>query len=131
MKIRVSNLPIFSRFRTESDLPPPDITGDSNSGLSLIRRVRDEEDNEPERKPLEWGLVRRLFTYTRHCARKRNLLIILTVLRSAQLPALVLVSSRIIGGPIALHQIDKLTWSVVVYLVLAILTDGLFHFRQR
>jgi ATP-binding cassette subfamily B protein len=131
MKIRVSNLPIFSRLRTESDLPRPDIEGSSNSGLTLIRRVRDEEDNEPEKKPLEWGLIRRLFTYTNGCAWKRNLLIILTIVRSAQLPALVWVSSRIIGGPIALHQIDKLTWSVVAYLVLAIATDGLFHFRQR
>ena len=57
MKIRISNLPIFSRLRTESDLPRPDIEGNSNSGLSLIRRVRDEEDNEPEKKPLEWGLI--------------------------------------------------------------------------
>ncbi len=131
MKIRVSNLPIFSRLRPESDLPPPDIEGSSNSGLSLIRRVRDEEDNEPEKKPLEWGLVVRLLSYTRPFAWKRNALIVLTILRSAQLPALVWVSASVIAGPITHHEVGKLPWCVLGYLLLAIVTDGLFHFRQR
>ena len=39
---------------------PPDQIKD----LGLVRRVRDDEDEELQ-KPLEWGLIRRLFTYTR------------------------------------------------------------------
>ena len=31
--------------------------------VGLVRRVRDDEDEELQ-KPLEWGLIRRLFTYT-------------------------------------------------------------------
>jgi len=131
VKFKGSNLPLFSRLRTESDLPRPDIEGNSNSGLSLIRRVRDEEDNEPQAKPLEWGLVRRLLGYTKPYAWKRNALIILTIVRSAQLPALVWVSASIIAGPISRHETDKLSWCILGYLVLALLTDGLFHFRQR
>ena len=31
--------------------------------LGLVRRVRDEDDDEEIQKPLEWSLIRRLFTY--------------------------------------------------------------------
>jgi hypothetical protein len=36
-----------------------------NPGLTLVRGVRDEDDDEEQFKPLEWGLLRRLFTYAR------------------------------------------------------------------
>mgnify|MGYP000860930030 CR=1 FL=1 len=46
----------------------------------LVRREPDEDG--PQFKPLEWGLILRLFTYTRPFARKRNALIVLTLIRS-------------------------------------------------
>ena len=97
----------------------------------LVQRLRDEEADEPQFKPLEWGLIRRLFGYTRAHAGRRNTLIVLTVLRSAQLPALVWLGSKIIAGPIARHDLDLVWWGVGAYAVLALLTDGFFHFRQR
>ncbi len=109
----------------EPEPPPP------GRPLSLVQRMRDEEDDEPQFKPLEWGLIRRLFGYMRVHARKRNVLIALTVLRAAQLPGLVWLGSKIIAGPIADHQLDLLWWGVGAYAVLAVLTDGFFHFRQR
>ena len=98
--------------------------------FGLIRRKRDEED-EALHKPLEWGLIRRLFTYARPLARKRNLLFVFTLIRSAQLPALVWAGAAIISGPIAQQSIGVLPWAVLGYGLLAITTDGLFHFRQR
>jgi ATP-binding cassette subfamily B protein len=97
----------------------------------LVHRVRDEDDDEPQFKPLEWGIVRRLLGYTKPHATKRNWLIVLTLLRSAQLPALVWLGAEIITGPIARHETSSLFWWIVGYCVLALLTDGLFHFRQR
>jgi ABC-type multidrug transport system fused ATPase/permease subunit len=99
--------------------------------LTLVRRLRDDDDDEPQFKPLEWGIIRRLFAYTSGRKRQRNLLIFLTALRSAQLPALVALSSKIIAEPIAEHRIDAVFWGVVFYGILALLTDGFFHFRQR
>ncbi|MDE3085065.1 MAG: hypothetical protein KGJ37_07630, partial [Verrucomicrobiota bacterium] len=58
----------------------------------LVHRPMDEEEYGKLRKPLEWSLIRRLFGYTRRIAAKRNWLIVLTILRSAQLPALVWVA---------------------------------------
>jgi ABC-type multidrug transport system fused ATPase/permease subunit len=105
--------------------PPP------GRPLSLVQRLRDEEDDEPQFKPLSWGLIRRLFGYMRVQAGKRNALIALTVLRAAQLPALVWLGSKIIAGPIADHNLELIWWGVGAYAVLAVLTDGFFHFRQR
>jgi ATP-binding cassette subfamily B protein len=104
----------------------------------LVHRVDDDEYGELQ-KPLDWGLIRRLMGYTRPIAAKRNWLIFLTALRSAQLPALVWVSSLVIGNliagftrePPAQRDLSPLWWALAGYGVLAVLTDGLFHFRQR
>ena len=102
-----------------------------HSSLTLVRRARDDDDDEPQFRPLEWGIIRRLLGYTEGRAGQRNGLIFLTVLRSAQLPALVWLSSTIIAQPIAHHRLDLVFWGVAAYAVLSLVTDGLFHFRQR
>src|SRR5688572_7726538 len=96
----------------------------------LVVRSRDDEDEE-QFKPLEWGLMRRLFGYTHAVAAKRNWLIVLTIIRAAQLPALVWISTLVIKGPITEGNLEVLGAWVVLYAVLAITTDGIFHFRQR
>ena len=99
--------------------------------LGLTRRDPDDDEVEEQFKPLEWGLIRRLFTYTRPFAAKRNVLIILTLIRAMQIPAITWAMGRIIAGPIAQHNVAILPWAVLGYGVLAITTDGMFHFRQR
>ncbi len=100
------------------------------SDLGLVRRVRDDEDEELQ-KPLEWGLIRRLFTYTAPIKGKVWLLAMLTLIRSAQLPALGWVMSLIIKGPITGRDFAGIAFGVAGYGLLALSTDGLFHFRQR
>jgi ATP-binding cassette subfamily B protein len=95
------------------------------------REVDNEEEDEELLKPLEWSLIRRLFTYTRPFAAKRNVLIVLTLIRSMQIPAITWAMGRIIAGPISRHDADILPWAVLGYGILAVTTDGLFHFRQR
>ena len=106
--------------------PPPKIRA-----IGLTRRDTDDDEDEEQFKPLEWGLIRRLFTYTRPFAGKRNALIVLTLIRSMQIPAITWAMSRIITGPIAHREIGVLPWAVLAYAVLAIGTDAMFHFRQR
>jgi ATP-binding cassette subfamily B protein len=104
----------------------------------LVHRVDDDEYGDLQ-KPLDWGLIGRLLGYTRPIAAKRNWLIFLTALRSAQLPALVWVSSLVIGeiiagytrAPPAQRDLSLLWRAVFGYAMLAVATDGLFHFRQR
>ncbi len=98
--------------------------------LSLVQRAKDDEP-EAQVKPLDWRIVRRLVGYTRPFARKRNWLIVLTLLRASQLPALAWLSALIISGPIAGGHSSALLWWVAGYAMLAVWTDVAFHFRQR
>lgn len=99
--------------------------------IGLVVRAERNEEEEAQFRPLEWGLIRRLFAYTKTQSRKRNALIVITLVRSIQLPALTWAMSVIIAGPIAHHHLGMLPWAVAGYGVLGLLTDGLFHFRQR
>jgi len=99
--------------------------------LGLVHRPREDEEDAEQFRPLEWGLIRRLFVYAAPVRRKLNLLLVFTVIRSAQLPALVWAGAAIISGPIAKREIGVLPWAVLGYGLLALATDGLFHWRQR
>jgi len=107
-------------------------TADSrNRNLILVERPRDDDDEEEQFKPLEWGLILRLFRYARPVKRKAIAMIALTTIRSAQLPALVWIVSRVITGPIARGDAYAVAGGALCYGLLALWTDGMFHFRQR
>jgi ATP-binding cassette subfamily B protein len=99
--------------------------------LTLIRGVRDEDYDEEQFKPLEWGLLRRLFQYARPVKRKFTIMVGLSIIRSMQLPALIWLVAMVIGGPINARSMSGLALGVLCYALLALLTDGMFHFRQR
>jgi ABC-type multidrug transport system fused ATPase/permease subunit len=96
----------------------------------LVHRTVDDDDEE-QFKPLAWGLIRRLFTYTGPARGKVRRLVVLTIVRSIQLPALTWVVARVIAGPITHAHEAGLALGVLGYGALAVMTDGLFHFRQR
>jgi hypothetical protein len=74
---------------------------DRGRSLILVHRLRDEDDDEEQFKPLDWRLISRLLTYTRPVKRKLVVMVILTIIRAAQLPGLVYITARVIKGPIA------------------------------
>jgi ATP-binding cassette subfamily B protein len=98
--------------------------------LTIVNRPEDDEV-EAQFKPLEWGLIRRMFTYTRSVRPRLAWLVGLSVARSAQLPALTWMVGLIISGPIAGHNAGLLWLGLAGYALLALLTDGMFHFRYR
>ncbi|MBW7894363.1 MAG: ABC transporter ATP-binding protein [Opitutaceae bacterium] len=98
--------------------------------LTIVTRPEDDEV-EAQFKPLEWGLIRRMFTYTRSVRSRLAWLVGLSVARSAQLPALTWMVGLIISGPIANHDVRLLWLGLAGYALLALLTDGMFHFRYR
>jgi len=97
----------------------------------LVHRIRDEDDDEEQFKPLEWGLVRRMLGYSRPVRGKLITMFILTAIRAAQLPALVWVTALVIKGPIAHKDVRGILLGTAGYLALAVVTDFMFHFRQR
>ncbi|MSU49993.1 MAG: ABC transporter ATP-binding protein [Opitutus sp.] len=100
--------------------------------LGLVRRVLDDEEEEEQiQQPLEWSLIRRLFTYAAPVKKKLTALSVMTVIRAAQLPAFAWMTALIINGPIARGDVSALLLGVAGYAALALWTDGMFHFRQR
>jgi ATP-binding cassette subfamily B protein len=99
--------------------------------LILVQRSRDADDDEEQFKPLDWRLIRRILGYAAPVRRKLMVMVVLTVIRAAQLPALAWLTATVITGPIAHGDLHGILVGTLEFAALAILTDGMFHFRQR
>jgi ABC-type multidrug transport system fused ATPase/permease subunit len=103
----------------------------ASAKLTLVHRVRDEDDDEEQFKPLDWRLVRRLLGYADPVRGKLWVMVGLTIIRAAQLPGLALLSASVITGPIANADVHGILVGTIEFAALAVVTDFLFHFRQR
>ncbi len=98
--------------------------------LTHTARPHDEED-EHDRRPLEWSLIKRLFTFARPYPKLLRWLIFFVLLRALQLPLLSWILASVIGGPITNGDVAGTMWGAVAFLAMAIFTVTSFHFRQR
>jgi ABC-type multidrug transport system fused ATPase/permease subunit len=89
------------------------------------------DDREDAQAPLQLSLVRRIFSYTRPHAVKRNWLFVLTFARGLQLPALAWMIGRTINGPIAGRDWPGIQVDAIAYLVLTLVMVATLFFRQR
>ena len=87
--------------------------------------------SDREQRPLDLGIVRRLYDYTRPYARLRNVLALLVLLRSLQLPLGVWAVAQIISGPISRHDRSAAQLGILGYLALAATTELTFVYRVR
>ena len=105
--------------------PPP-----AGNGM-VITRVRRDSAQEPHYRPLDMGIIRRLFSYTRAHAGMRNWLTLIVILRAIQLPALAWAVGAVINGPISRNDVeDTILWSAG-FAVLAAFTQITLCYRQR
>ncbi len=96
---------------------------------TLTHVVRDER--EADKRPLDFHLIRRVLGLLSKHRRKRNLLMLMCVLRSIQLPALGWVMAAAIHGPIMKGDRAGTLWIAAGFLLLAMVTAVTFSFRQR
>ncbi|MDX1945534.1 MAG: ABC transporter transmembrane domain-containing protein, partial [Pirellulaceae bacterium] len=97
-----------------------------------ITAPRKDDDREPDKRPLELGLITRLLGYMRPYAARRNWLLVMVVLRSIQLPAVAWTIGAIIDGPITGRApLSSILLAALGLLLLAGSTQVVFHFRQR
>jgi ATP-binding cassette subfamily B protein len=101
----------------------------AHAGATLTH-LRDR-DQEAQSRPLDFRLITRLFRYTRPYAAKRYLLLMFVVVRSIQLPALACVITAVIKGPIEARDTTGVMWGVFGFVLLALSTQVVLHFRQR
>lgn len=88
-----------------------------------------QEMAERERQPLDFGLIRRLFSFTRAHAAVRWKLFFFVVLRSLLLPLNSWAAAAILGGPI--HDLDTHGIFIAALLFLGLVTFTQFTFSFR
>lgn len=98
--------------------------------LSLARAERREDEERAARK-LDLALFRRLFSWTRPYAAKRNWLFAAVILRSMQIPALAWAIGAVINGPISRNDGYGVFLGAAGFAALAVWTQVTMHFRQR
>lgn len=97
--------------------------------LQLVQRS--SAPQEPEQRPIDPRIVRRLFAFTRPYARKRNWLILMVTLRALQFPALGWSTAAILSGPIAARDAHGTLLGVAGFAVLVVSCVVVLHFRTR
>lgn len=104
---------------------------DSQTFPAMVRLVRDP-DADARRRPLSMSLVRRLWSLMRPYAAQRNVLLVLVLMRAAQLPALAWSIGAVINGPITgKAPIGTITIAAIGVLLLAGFTQLTLVYRQR
>src|SRR5678816_2419015 len=84
-----------------------------------------------DQRPLDWGIIRRLYGTTRPYARLRNVLSGLVVLRAIQLPLVTWAMGGVLSGPIARRDAAGTALGVLGFLALAAFTEFCFIYRYR
>ena len=95
-----------------------------------VRRQRPEED-EPDRLPLTWGLVRRILGLLEPYARWRNALLGLSAVRAVQMPLLAWLLAHIIREPVAGGDLGALPGWIGAFLAVVLATEVTLYWRIR
>ncbi|MEX0746344.1 MAG: ABC transporter ATP-binding protein [Phycisphaeraceae bacterium] len=108
---------------TEMSTKPPKRRALTHAGL--------EGRDEPNQRPLNLAIIRRLMSFTRPYAWQRNTLFGLVLLRSVQAPLLGWMVAAVINGPIDSLNWRGVLWGTSAFMALAVMTHVTLHFRQR
>ncbi len=101
-----------------------------NTNARSITMINRRERSDKYR-PLDMALFRRLFSYTKPYALKRNTLFAIVVIRSIQLPLMAAVLGWIIDGPITRGDMQTTIYGTCGFAALALFTQFTLHFRTR
>ena len=99
----------------------------SDAALTKVQPV----EKEAEMRPLEFGLIRRVFTYMEPHRVMRNWLFFAVFLRAAQLPALAALLTYIINGPLVNRDTRGTIIGGVGFLLLAAFTQVTLYYRSK
>jgi len=89
------------------------------------------DEQERSQAPLDWRLIRRLFSYAKPHRKILILLSGLVIARSALAPLITWSIGAIVGGPIAGKDLHALSWAVVGFAILSLVVSTGFCYRVR
>jgi ATP-binding cassette subfamily B protein len=95
----------------------------------LITHVQ-RERRDKELRPLSMGLIRRLIEFTAPYRFKRNMLFLLVIVRSIQLPVMAWAIGAVLGGPISRMDPRGILWGVAGYALLSVTTQWTLVYRS-
>ncbi len=95
----------------------------------LVAHVRKAE-REAEARPLSIRLITRMLRHTRPYARRRNLLLLLVVIRAVQLPTLAWAIGAAMAGPISQFDRRGILLAAAGYGLLALFTQLTLRYRS-
>ncbi|MDX2225987.1 MAG: ABC transporter ATP-binding protein [Verrucomicrobiae bacterium] len=99
----------------------------------VLTHVRIDEgiEEQLQQRPFSWGIIARLYAYSKPYAVKRNWLLLFLFCRALQLPLLTWYIAEIISGPIAHGDYPGVIRGALLFLLLAFLTELVYYFRIR
>jgi ABC-type multidrug transport system fused ATPase/permease subunit len=106
--------------------PKTDTEPDMSLGLSRGKI----QDREPQKRELDLGLFRRMFSYTRPYTAQRNLLFVIVLIRGIQIPTIGWGISMVINGPVAAGDWPGTIWASLGFLGFCAFTQLTMHYRQ-
>ena len=107
-------------------MSPPRKMRDDLRLLSAVKR----DQQEAHRRPLDFALIRRLFSFTAPYHRMRRSLLLLVLLRAVQLPLLAWSISAVLSGPVSRMDVRGIALGVAGFLILSVLTQLSFVYRM-
>ena len=96
----------------------------------LLTHVKQNE-REAKQRPLSFSVIRRLLGYTRPYAGKRNVLIVLSLIRATQLPAMGWALAAVLNGPVLSQDWNGILWGALGFFLLALSTAVVFRYRLQ
>ncbi|MFW5682766.1 MAG: ABC transporter ATP-binding protein, partial [Phycisphaeraceae bacterium] len=93
--------------------------------------VKPRDDREVAQRPLNFGLIMRMMSYTRDIKAKRTALLFCVLLRGIQVPMVALILSAVIKGPITDRNFSGIVWGACGFFAFVLFTYVTLHFRQR
>jgi ATP-binding cassette subfamily B protein len=103
---------------------------DATTNSTTLTHVRPIEQ-EAEMRPLEFGLIRRVFSYMHPYRAKRNWLLFAVLVRSLQLPALAALLTYVINGPLVNRDMRGTMLGAAGLFLLAAITQITMYFRSK
>lgn len=91
--------------------------------------VRSERPEQ--QRPLDFGIILRLYRHSARHRELRNALMFLVLLRSVQIPIVTWATARVISGPIADGDVKRTLLSVLAFLAFAGFTEFCYVYRVR
>ncbi len=125
----------MKKSHREAPAPRP-IAGVKVAGVvdhDVLQRLRIQRGEEEDRDqaPLSFGLIRRLFRFTRPYRKKMIGLFMTVGARAIQLPVMAWAAGAVINGPVARGDLAALWWWVAGFVGFAAFTELTFRYRIK